>query len=150
MNPKPVLGKTPDACHALLVYVGGVFGVLDADGHPDNGKNGPTPDKLHAFQLAEGRVGSEGQKINMTLNSCTSRDSINRCNASAPPTTPYVWAYPLFDSQGLYTVSGQIFPTYYIYENGILVPEKTIAQHPLEDFIKLNAATSELKASDIR
>jgi hypothetical protein len=147
-NPKPVLGDTPDACNSSLVGIGDFFlGLLKSEAHPDNGKYGITPDKLHAFQLAEGRVGAEAQAVNMTLNSCTSRDKDGQCNAPVPPVTPYIWAFPLFDSKGNYTFNTQIFPTYYIYEDGRLVTKKP--QVVLEDFIKLNA-TSQVKASDIK
>ena len=149
-NPKSVLGSTPDACHSGWVWLGNVLtlgGLLNPEPHPDNGKKGTTADQLHVFQLAEGRVGTHAQGVNMTLNSCTSTDANGLCNAPIPPVTPYIWSYPLFDAQGNYTINTQIFPTYSIYENGKLVNK--IPQAALEDFIKLNA-TSQVKASDIK
>jgi hypothetical protein len=89
-------------------------------------------------QLAEGRVGADAQAVNMTLNACTSTNFAGFCNAPVPPVTPYIWSFPLFDATGAYTVNTQIFPTYYVYEEGKLVNK--IPQTALENFIKLNAA----------
>lgn len=43
----------------------------------------------------------------------------------------------------------EIFPTYYVYEDGTRVPSKTVSQSDLETFIGLNAQ-SQRKASDIQ
>ena len=64
------------------------------------------------------------------------------------PRFPWIWNVPLFDSRGGYSVKTQIFPSYYIYENGSLV--KKVAQHPDEDFIQLNSSNTEIKAADIK
>jgi uncharacterized protein (TIGR03437 family) len=152
-NTISVLGDTPDACHSafttLANYVAFGGKLLKAETYPDNNKSGVAVGRLHAFHLAEGRVGPEAQAANRTLNACANRAAgTGFCTDPAPPTTPWIWAITKFDSQGQYTVDNQIFPTYYIYENGTLV--KKIAQQPVESFIGLNAATSEVKVSDIR
>ncbi len=147
-NPKPALGNTPDACNSYLVKtLDFLLGVLKPDPHPDNGKYGATANHLHAFQLAEGRVGSDGQAVNRTLNWCTSRDASGSCNSPVQSSTPYIWEYPLFDAQGNYTLQTQIFPTYYIYENGKLVTKRP--QSALETFVSLDAQ-SQVKANDIQ
>lgn len=151
VNSKAVLGDTPDACQSFFTRLGNFFAggtLLKPEPHPDNGQWGITPSKSHFFQLAEGRVGLEAQKVYMTLNACTSKDAITGfCNAPVPPVTPYIWSFPLFDAQGRYTVNTQIFPTYYVYEEGKLVNK--IPQTALENFIKMNA-TSQIKATDIQ
>jgi hypothetical protein len=93
------------------------------------------------------RVGQDGQAANRTLNWCTSKDQNGSCNDPIPPVTAYIWGYPLFDAQGNYTVNTQIFPRYYIYENGNRV--ETLPQTALENFTKLDA-TSQVKAADIQ
>jgi hypothetical protein len=147
-NPTPALGHTPDACHSpVTTAFNFILNFEKAEAHPDNGKNGVTPSGLKVFQIAEGRIGPLGQRVNMTLNSCTSTNPVNgQCNASVPPVTPYIWGVPLLDLLNQYTVNTQIFPTFYIYENGKVV--KKNRQSALEDFIRLNA-TSQIKVSDI-
>jgi hypothetical protein len=136
------LGATVDSCHSAFTPKS----LLVSEPHPDNGAKGITASKLHVFQLVEGRVGSEGQKVNMTLNACTSRNLLGLCNAPAAATMPYIWSFPLFDWQAQYAVEHQIFPTYYIYENGKLVNK--IPQAAIETFIPLRS-TSQIKAADI-
>jgi hypothetical protein len=149
-NSTAVLGDTPDPCSSPLTPIGNLLAggkLHKPEAHPDNAKRGVTPDRLHVFQLAEGRLGSEGQAVNRTLNSCTSFNILGNCSDPVPPATPYIWSYPLIDSRGQYSVNTQIFPTYYIYENGVLV--KKIPQQPVENFTHLNAS-SQVKASDIK
>ncbi len=131
-----------DSCHSIFTP----SSKLVSEAHPDNGKRGITGSALHAFQLVEARVGPDGQAVNMTINRCTSTNSVGLCNAPPSPTVPYIWSFPLFDFQGQYTVGHQIFPTYYIYENGKLVNK--IAQSPVEEFIKFDSS-SQVHASDI-
>jgi hypothetical protein len=153
LNPVTVTGNTPDACNSFLISVGvAVTGgtLLKSEPHSDNGMSGITPSKLHVFQLLEGRIGPEGQAINMTLNGCTSKNILGFCNAPIPPVTPYIWSYPLIDATGQYTIGSQIFPTYYVYENGKLQPTKGHPQSDLETFIGKNAANSEKRAQDIQ
>ena len=132
------LGRTPSPCGNLIGLGAFLIGYETPDVHPDNGAHSVTNNQLHAFQLAEGRIGSNGQAVNRTLNWC---NSSNCASIPASPTTPYVWAYPLFDAQGNYTMQIQIFPTYYIYENGNLVTAKTITQAPQETFIQLDQSS---------
>jgi len=136
-------GNTVDSCQSIFTPAS----KLVSEAHSDNGKKGITVAGLHVFQLNEGRVGKDGQSVNMTVNYCTSTDAAGLCNAPSSPTVPYIWSFPLFDFQAQYTVGHQIFPTYYIYENGKLVNK--IAQSPLEEFIKLNSS-SQIHASDIQ
>jgi hypothetical protein len=147
-NSVAVVGDTVNACkNPLINFVISSVGLLKAETHPDNGKHAITPSGLHLFQLSEGRLGPEGQVINMTLNSCTSQDRSGHCNAPASPTTAYIFNFPVFDASGNYTVNTQIFPSYYVYEDRKLVQK--IPQHPPDDFIKLNSS-SQVKASEIK
>ncbi len=143
LSSSAINGNTVDSCHSALTP----GFLLTPELHPDNGAKGITASKLHAFQLNEGRVGSAGQAVNMTLNACSSKDAAGLCNAPSSPTVPYIWSFPLFDFQGQYTVGHQIFPSYYVYENGKLV--NRIGQSALEEFIKLNSS-SQMKRTDIQ
>jgi hypothetical protein len=150
------LGHTPDACHSSIAEQFNQWGndvgiqALAPQAHPDNGTDGTTPDQLHVFQLAEGRVGTFAQAANMTLNWCTTKNMLGICTTPVPPVTPYIWAYPVFDTQGNYTMNTQIFPTYSIYEDGKLV--NTIPQTYQENFIQLQATSpnGQVKAADIK
>jgi hypothetical protein len=137
-----VLGNTVDSCHSALTPA---F-ALKSEPHPDNGKKGLTAAKLTVFHLNEGRVGSDGQKINMTINYCTQLNAFDLCVGDTSATVPYIYSVIQFDSTGNYTIDHQIFPMYSIYENGKLV--NVDHQHPLEEFIKLNS-NSQIKASEI-
>ena len=71
------------------------------------------------YQLAEGRLGSTGQKINQTINGRTTR---------------WIWSVVELDSSGNPTTSDHaIFPTYSIYVNGVL--QNTIPQTAASSFI---------------
>jgi len=153
-NTRAVPGDTPDSCHSVFTSLANyiAFGgkLLKPEAHPDSGKNGVAPGRLHAFNIVEARVGPEAQAANRTLNACLTRDGTTGfCNNPVPPVTPYIWAITEFDYLGQYTVGTQIFPTYYVYEDGKLVPSKTITQSDVEQFIKLDAQ-SQIKASDIK
>jgi PKD repeat protein len=99
--PVAVVGSTPlplftDPALAALMGV-------DAQANPLNGTQN---NNSHQVALvAEGRLGETGQTINMTLNHTT---------------VPWIWANIAFNPDGSYRVDHQIFPTYYIYEDGIL------------------------------
>ncbi len=136
------LGNTVDSCKSSLTPKS----FLTPEAHPDNAAKGITSSKLYAFQLNEGRVGSKGQNINMTLNACTSTDTFGLCNAPAAPTVPWIYSVILYDVNGKYSVDHQIFPTYSIYEDRKLI--QTIHQSALESFIKLNSS-SQIQPGDL-
>jgi hypothetical protein len=93
-----VVGKTPDPC-GLVPNSGG-------EAHPSNGARGVTSSGSGVYQLAEGRLGSLGQRVNATINGRT---------------TPWIWSVIRFDSSGtLSPVDHAIFPTYYVYKDGSL------------------------------
>jgi hypothetical protein len=147
LNRVAVLGNTVDSCTSSFTP----SSSLRTEEHPDNGKYGITLSKTHFFHLTEGRLGREAQKINMTINGCTSTTfspllGTTVCNAPPGPTVAYIFSYPLFDTNRGYTINNQIFPSYFIYENGKRVNK--IIQHPVEDFIKLNSG-SQIKANGI-
>ncbi|HEY1527943.1 MAG TPA: hypothetical protein VGH51_17055 [Candidatus Angelobacter sp.] len=152
-NTKAVLGETPDSCHSVFTSLANFvkFGgkLFTPEAHPDNDQKGVASGRLHAFHLAEGRVGPEAQAANRTLNACTSTDTRGFCSNPVSPVTAYIWSTTEFYYQGQYTVDTQIFPTYYIYEDGTLLPSKTKTQSAVETFIKLDSQ-SQVKASDIK
>lgn len=136
-------GYTIDSCASFFTP----RALLAPEVHPDNGRKGVTSSKLNLYQLNEGRVGTVGQRANMTLNACTSVSLSGKCNAPYSPTVPWIFSLVKFDAKGNYTLQEQIFPTYSVYEDGKLV--NTIRQHALEDFIRLNSS-SQIKAGDIQ
>jgi hypothetical protein len=157
ITSQAVAGDTVDSCRSTLISLLSTFGLLSAEKHPDNGHRGITPDGLHLYQLNEARVGPKMQNANMTLNACTSTDSEGLCNANSSLATPWVWNYPLVDSNGSVLQPGastptnvktQMFPTQYIYIDGTLVERRF--QGNLESFIGLNSSNTELKESDIK
>lgn len=93
-----VVGTTPDPC--------GLVPNAAGEEHPSNGANGVTHSGNGVFQLAEGRLGSLGQRVNSTINGRT---------------TPFVWSVIRFESSGaLAPLDHAIFPTYAVYVDGNL------------------------------
>ena len=85
---------------------------------------------LPIYQLAEGRLGSLGQKVNKTLNGGT---------------TPWIWSVIRFNLQAELdpsSIDHAIFPTYYVYQDGQLISVFPQANH--EAFIALDATYQRL------
>src|SRR5258708_40198728 len=114
-----VAGSTPNPCLRLLPSSA-------SESHVDNGARGVTRDGAGVFQLAEGRVGILGQAASETLNGRT---------------VPWIWSVIKFDASGndvrIFSIGSrlnrQIFPTYSVYEDGVIVA--TFTQGDLETFI---------------
>jgi hypothetical protein len=110
-----VVGTTPDPC-GLVPNAGG-------EAHPSNGARGVTSSGSGVFQLAEGRLGSLGQRANTTINGRS---------------TPWIWSVIHFDASGnLRPLDHAIFPTYYVYKDGDLIA--TYPQSAPATFIALDA-----------
>ncbi|HYX51967.1 MAG TPA: hypothetical protein VE783_00845, partial [Candidatus Limnocylindrales bacterium] len=93
------VGTTPDPC--------GLLPNASGQAHPSNGSNGVTTSGTGVYQLAEGRLGTAGQRINKTLNGTT---------------TPWIWSVIRFDASGTPDTSDHsIFPTFYVYQDGSLI-----------------------------
>ena len=93
------VGTTPDPC--------GLVGNASGQAHPSNGSNGVTSSGTGVYQLAEGRLGTLGQRVNQTINGIT---------------TPWIWSVIRFDASGNPDTSDHaIFPTYYVYQDGSLI-----------------------------
>jgi hypothetical protein len=106
-----VVGSTPNPCP--------LGPSADGEAHPNNGANGFTTSGAGLYQLAEGRLGSLGQKVNKTLNGGT---------------TPWIWSVIRFNMQAELDPSAidhAIFPTYYLYEDGKLIATFPQANHEL-------------------
>jgi hypothetical protein len=90
-----IIGRTINPC--------GTTGSVEPEQHPNNGyaSNGAV-----VAQLAEGRVGTVGQAVNLELNGLSA---------------PFIWSVLQFDSSGniYFPIDNAIFPTYDIYLNGI-------------------------------
>jgi hypothetical protein len=97
--------------------------------------------------MAEGRIGDEGQRVNFTLNWCT--NTLLPCSMDGyQNVTPWIWSVVRFDTSGGKGVPDhQIFPTYYVYENGKLV--SAFAQSDLATFTKLDGS-SQISAKSIQ
>ena len=146
-------GDTPDACHSPILtglgnYIISGGKMLQSEAHPANGAKGVTQDRLHAYHLVEARIGPEGQAVNRTINACFTKDTATGFCINPPgDVTPWIWALTRFDATGQYTVDHQIFPTYYIYENGTFV--NAIPQSKLTDFVSKDGQ-SQLTVADIK
>jgi hypothetical protein len=93
------VGSTPDPC--------GLVGNASGETHPSSGSNGVTSSGTAVYQLAEGRLGTLGQRVNHTINGTT---------------TPWIWSVIRFDASGNPDTSDHaIFPTYYVYQDGSLI-----------------------------
>lgn len=98
LKSSAVVGTTPDPC--------GLVPNSSGEAHPSNGANGVTSSGTGVFQLAEGRLGSIGQRVNQTINGRT---------------TPWIWSVIRFDAFGaLAPVDHSIFPTHFVYKDGAL------------------------------
>lgn len=98
LKSSAVVGTTPDPC--------GLVPNSSGEAHPSNGANGVTSSGTGVFQLAEGRLGSIGQRVNQTINGRT---------------TPWIWSVIRFDGFGaLSPVDHSIFPTHFVYKDGNL------------------------------
>lgn len=110
-----VVGTTPDPC--------GLVPNASGEAHPSNGANGVTSSGTGVFQLAEGRLGSLGQRVNATINGRT---------------TPWIWSVIRFDASGALTpLDHAIFPTYSVYKDGTLTA--TFPQSAPSAFISKDA-----------
>ena len=131
INSSALIGATPDPC--------GFFPPLSAEAHPSNGSSGVTTSATGTFQLNEGRIGFAGQAVDRTLNDCNQPV----CSSTVGQTTPYIWSVIRFDSQGnLSPLDHQMFPTYFVYENGNLISQ--FPQGDLETFISLDSSSQRL------
>lgn len=117
---KAVVGSTPNPCHSIILPNSAAPEVPSVNGTVDTSPSG------YKFQLAEGRLGNEGQAINLTL---TGRS------------TPYIWTVVEFDTS--YNPSWNIhsiFPTLYVYKDGTKVDSYI---QNLNDFTQQNEFYSE-------
>ena len=67
------------------------------------------------YKISEGRIGSLGQAVNLTLTGNT---------------TPWIYSAIEFDTSGNPTIATGMFPTYTVYKNGQLyatIPQSTVA-----------------------
>jgi hypothetical protein len=123
------VGITPDPCGAsvpasVLVWVGtGQSSPYIGPGTSASGQ---------VYQLAEGRIGTLGQRGSQTINGRT---------------VAWIWNVIEFDSAGNPTYSDHAtFPTYSVYQNGILVA--TYPQGSVASFVALDQ-TSQRTPSQI-
>ncbi|MEO0248527.1 MAG: hypothetical protein ABIN58_03065, partial [candidate division WOR-3 bacterium] len=110
------VGETPEPCTGLGII------ALDGEYAPDNNTFTPQSD-VRIGLLNRGRIGSDGQKVHVT---------VNRRIA------PHIWSNIIFSvlrNDGSYDeVSTEMYPTYWIYVDGLFIEE--ITQKELEDFIQ--------------
>lgn len=119
------VGKTPDPCGAS-VQTTILNWIATGQASPYMGASGNSPSSK-VYQLAEGRLGSMGQKGSETINGRT---------------VPWIWSVIEFDSSGNPTYSDvAMFPTYSVYVNGLLQVGSnktcncTYPQSPVTNFI---------------
>lgn len=117
-----VVGITPNPCP--------IGPDADGEAHPSHGANGWTTTQTGVYQLAEGRLGSLGQAANQTINGRS---------------TPYIWSVIRFNLQSELSpasIDRAIFPTYSVYEDGMLIV--TFPQSDHEAFIALDSTYQRL------
>ena len=134
------VGRTPDPCGAMGTLLGA------PDDHPDNDANGLTVSQTGAFQLNEGRLGFLGQVVDLVLNDCQRLVPVGPCLnlTQVGETTPWIWSVIRFGLDGMLgqPIDRQIFPTYYVYEQGELVSQHL--QSGAEVFIALDENSQRL------
>jgi Glucodextranase, domain B/Carboxypeptidase regulatory-like domain len=126
-QPTPLVGITPNPCGAFPPLAPA---FAPGEVHPSNGSDGLTPAQTGAYQLNEGRIGSDGQTINQTINGHS---------------TPWIWNVVRFDLAGNLQpadIDHQIFPTYYVYADGQLI--NVYPQAPSATFIAFDASSQRL------
>ncbi len=110
-QPAYRIGATPDPCGTGVSLAGQASYYSGLHGTTSSGNQA---------QLAEGRVGTRGQKGSMTINQ--------------QRTVPYVWNAIEFDANGNFiSAPHEMFPTYSVYVNGQL--QTTYPQSPVLDFV---------------
>lgn len=122
-----IVGSTPDPC-IIPTAIWTAAGEVDVA----NAEKGVTVSKDGVFQVNQGRIGVAGQAVDTTL---------NNPGGVVGETTPWIWSVAKFDSNGDLKFpfpigarsSHQIFPTYYVYEDGQL--RSVHPQNPTEAFI---------------
>lgn len=90
----PVIGGTPDPC--------GVLSPVAADAHTNSGSKGISSSGTSVYQLSEGRLGSDGRRVNLTINGST---------------TPWIWTIVSFDGPTGSLSGSSIFPKHTMYIN---------------------------------
>jgi len=132
-EPTPRIGNTPNPCGGAgtLPFVP-AYGTPEV--HPSNWSKGLTNSRTGVYMLSEGRLGSDGQKVNQVINGHS---------------TPWIWSVIRFDLKGDLVPSDidhQIFPTYYVYADGQLIHQ--YPQADAETFIALDD-TSQRQPSEV-
>ena len=117
------VGKTPDPCGVKFPGLNTVVDWLSkGEASQYMGAYGVSASGK-IYVLAEGRVGTAGQKGSATIN--------------GGRTVPWIWSVIEFDSSGNATYSDvAVFPTYSVYVNGTLIatyPQTTVAAFVAKD-----------------
>jgi hypothetical protein len=126
------VGWTLDPCGTLAALPGQSYA---SNGYSNVSGAGNT------YQLAEGRIGPVGQAVYATLNNQQS--------------VPWIWSVVEFNSSGASVnitspANYQIFPTYYVYVNGVLNPNYTITQSSVSTITGSAYQNSQLTPSQIQ
>jgi hypothetical protein len=95
------------------------------------------------MQVSQGRLGEKGRSVQRLLTFQEPPKGRNRTKPKPVPApdelTPWIWSAISFDKAGRFLLHKQVFPTYYVYINGKLDPERTSRQVRLSEFLKLDA-----------
>ena len=125
-------GPTPDPCRNV--------GPVASEAGLHNGLKGSSTGQRWVYQVAEARIGSVGQAVNTYLNRPMQSGIANYRSV-----TPFIWSSIQFNQDGSLQpffpqINIQMFPTYYVYRNGVLV-QKFDQDPNLQMFIGLNATS---------
>jgi hypothetical protein len=121
------VGRTPIPCNGQLP------GSWAGEAHPENNRADWNSAHTMYNLINEARIGSEAQYLDHIID-------------PTGPGVPWIWSVIGFDKTGLPGLNTQIFPTYWIYRDGVRCGGRT--QKDLARFVTNNLA-SELKRSDL-
>jgi len=95
-----VVGKTPFPCIDIVKK-------WDGEAHPENGRIIWDGSRTVQALLVEARIGKHAQQVERTID-------------PKGPGTPWIWSLIGFDTAGTARVDSQMFPTYWVFRDGIL------------------------------
>ena len=121
------VGHTPFPCAPHLPF------SWEGDPHTDNGKAVWNSSGTKYNLINEARIGKAAQGVEQTLD----------------PTgaiTPWIWSVLGFDKSGSASLDVQLFPTYWVYQDGVFCGSRK--QHEFGEFVT-RTTSGELKRSDL-
>lgn len=154
IHHETILGETRDACGTppwaktvgkVLVNVREGKDVVSPERNTWDGARGNVKNKF-VYQLNQGRIGVFGQRVNKTVNWCMGENPCTVGDASRY--TPWIWSVIKILTNGDLELDCQIFPRYFVYQNGIRKAFPNIKDGNLQRFLLLDDR-SERRLGDV-